>query len=1661
MADCEYQIGGKGKFYSESEFKKLLSEGYLDKVMMEKSLTIKGIKPNEAIASSFQLPSAIQPTIPVTEVKTEEVVTPTGDKNNYKIAQDVTAEVSKENPDASVLLTPKGEDLSLTAVYVSKENRGKGIGTKVLDSVKKQADKLGKKIVLDATTELDEETDLGRLESFYQNNGFTKIGKNKFEYNPTTETKAKEVVTPAAEVKTDIKSKSVDELEKRMFEIEESRDENDRREFNEIEKEVDRREWNSVLNAPLNEVNKVLDDLAKKDKEMPNGFGTFIDKADIRQSKAVVSKYSEEVSKREAIKDFKDAFFGRPTTWYADGLKLREATRAYTEQGGSFKELLGSVKQEFESDGFTEQDAAGVINIKLQEIQNKGLEKVTPTETVTKTEEKVTEPTAETAPEPKQEEQKIAVNPSQGYSFTYGSEQEIPNELKGVSPINRSESTVGRGKKAKTNIRLTFSGQQLIDAGLGQQESQPTPETKQPTKEAIVAKNMADILRKAKIKMEGGTAMASFLPGFEAVWNGSIETVSKAIELGGITAGNFRQSIEAGMKALRNTDAYKAITDSKERAKISSQYRKILKSAYAEGYDVDTDNLRAAEFDTFNEELEASKEKEKFAGGLSAKELSDLKAKAKKFVNDNLPVDNYRKTEVKSYVAKNFDKAKNVADIQKNLEAVNALLEGKEAKMAEKSKEQLIKDINSKVKANSKKVVSTNRRTGRKTGKISLSAQEQLDDLAKQGVFNNLEALSQTELSDINNNIDSILEKGKADKKFQNAVNDSKKRTDQAMILEELAGKPQTLNGEQEILDKLTEESGVVIVNGQSMNKSRFETFIKDNPDADLSDIKFYPNEQSRVKNLRSKTQGPIRKAVVSVVQSIRDLETAVKLLGKGSPRMKKWLEEEIMKPIREGQNRKQDFVSRTIKEYNRRLDEIFGTVAGISRAKYVLNNLSGITTGETSLKGRESDTLTNAQVVHYYGLINNQDSSLTELSENKKNNIEILKKYNNVSAKEINDYMNDPKNKKLLDYYNLLNEKYNGEFADTFVPIIEDLYGIKIERGNYWPEPKSGGAMDAGSLLDLESGNSKNISAIAPQMKHNNNAQVAFEATNADDMFRRYVESMAHAKEFLPVTQSVYSLLSKNNIPHIINKFNDINKYNSFLADLGIVLTDKSPFQNDFTSSLANINALTTLMLRLKSVPQQVTAALHYYHAGIKDGVYPHDILAATLPVNKEEIKFIKDLFIDNTYLWTRMSGGMSNQETQALKVGIDKFIETYVSKKGSNVNEFISDLTKLATNSGMSFIKLGDFIAITAPGGGGSFALAQFRKNKAEGNDYESSRTEAMQRWFEETERTQQPSIARETLSNVTYSSVYRTLFPFMSANNAMVKKINKGLIDISDWKNLNNNERGQAVADVLYYTIFAGVPFALVSSGGLLAWAKYNEEDDDEANAKKDRVLFDAFADGIQGNMNTLGLAGKIASMAANTLRDKEFFNNVPLFERMAHTANIFTGLWNVEGDISKLDKQELNDFWKGWEPTEFEMRKMKGMTPTERDQYLKDNPFAVKKFYAEVGEEYKKLSSFQKMGAGSKKSLEKVLGTKNFNELVEGVGAYVEGDADFSELLLGMKTRDKDFYFKNKDEDKIFEGLFGEKYKEKEVKSRRSSSKPGSFPKQKFGPKIPKF
>ena len=237
--------------------------------------------------------------------------------------------------------------------------------TQVVGREKRKLEKeLGKlKETQDAIQE--QTTNEGLLRSQQPEVGLPNVEQGNTQQGQATE---ETIINEKPQEVNEFSEKSIDELEKRQAEIEDSKDDKERSEFNKIDNELQKREWQSVLNAPLEDVSNIVDSIMKKDKEMPNGFGSYMEKTEAAETKEVAKKYSKSVSKEEAKKDFKDAFFGRPASWYADGLKMRESVRAFTEQGGSFKELLNGIKQEFESDGFSEQDAAEVTKSKLDEI---------------------------------------------------------------------------------------------------------------------------------------------------------------------------------------------------------------------------------------------------------------------------------------------------------------------------------------------------------------------------------------------------------------------------------------------------------------------------------------------------------------------------------------------------------------------------------------------------------------------------------------------------------------------------------------------------------------------------------------------------------------------------------------------------------------------------------------------------------------------------------------------------------------------------------------------------------------------------------------------------------------------------------------------------------------------------------------------------------------------------------------------------------------------------------------------------------------------------------------------------------------------------------------------------------------------------------------------
>lgn len=176
-------------------------------------------------------------------------------------------------------------------------------------------------------------------------------------------------------------NRSDSDLEKRMSEIEDNEEFTD--EYNTIEKEMEKRERYSVFNVPLEKVKDVLNSLTQKEKDMPNGYGIFTDPQDIKESKAVVSKYlnPSEISDSQLMSDFTTALRGNPTSWYADGLKLRESIKEAQKRNIPISDLMDKAVSIYTKDGYDIETAkstvAGMIEPILKGIETTSVTPVT------------------------------------------------------------------------------------------------------------------------------------------------------------------------------------------------------------------------------------------------------------------------------------------------------------------------------------------------------------------------------------------------------------------------------------------------------------------------------------------------------------------------------------------------------------------------------------------------------------------------------------------------------------------------------------------------------------------------------------------------------------------------------------------------------------------------------------------------------------------------------------------------------------------------------------------------------------------------------------------------------------------------------------------------------------------------------------------------------------------------------------------------------------------------------------------------------------------------------------------------------------------------------------------------------------------------------------
>ncbi len=127
----------------------------------------------------------------------------------------------------------------------------------------------------------------------------------------------------------------------------------------------------------------------------------------------------------------------------------------------------------------------------------------------------------------------------------------------------------------------------------------------------------------------------------------------------------------------------------------------------------------------------------------------------------------------------------------------------------------------------------------------------------------------------------------------------------------------------------IDEESGIVIVDGQAMNKQAFEEYAKQNPDAELETVPFYYRRDAKEIKEDLKRDKTFRKGLRNITLfTVRDLETYIKKLGSGSKEFRTWLEESIAKPIREGRLKSVETIWNKTREYQKATKKIFGTDA-------------------------------------------------------------------------------------------------------------------------------------------------------------------------------------------------------------------------------------------------------------------------------------------------------------------------------------------------------------------------------------------------------------------------------------------------------------------------------------------------------------------------------------------------------------------------------------------------------------------------------------------------------------------------------------------------------------------------------------------------------------
>ena len=865
-----------------------------------------------------------------------------------------------------------------------------------------------------------------------------------------------------------------------------------------------------------------------------------------------------------------------------------------------------------------------------------------------------------------------------------------------------------------------------------------------------------------------------------------------------------------------------------------------------------------------------------------------LKGLEKEYKELGLPKQKYTPAQVRRIIKSSVDTKLTQDSIGKILEGVNAILDPI-----------IRKDNVSYLKGT---LYSPNKLTN-----IGIEAQKKLKEIREDLKFNELKDKTTEELKALTEVVNEIITEGKAKEKTLQRQEDITKFKKQADVSKDLYKKEKfkELETVEEIGEFFNETpDGFIILNDTyELTKGSYENFLNDNPFIPTEGTKAYRAvDFAQVK--RDYRRNPIKvlRGKINPANQIATVENLMKVLWRGAPEIRKVLTP-VVKQIKNAYANKQVARKKYTNMYYDYLASKFGSKK--KGVKELSKSVTGLLNPTSEAVSKKGTVITNGTVGRLAAQRKFFQSKAAQMREdakelkgkaqedllNKADQFDKILERSGVNEKEFDKYLEaNPKIKSFGEDLFTVFKEMSPDFAPTY-----EKYTNKIFlEDNYVPINRAGKGDETGiknsqeRLETLEKGGDFVArSALSDRMKpRTDNADPIDVYLDATNMFVSYVESMMHAKEMIPVSKNINEVFNKSNIGAIYQKLGGA-KFQSLMEALDTQINLYADPVKGLEKAILELNRfgiVLTLAGSVKNIPKQAVSFLNYATAGYKDGINPMEWAAGYKNMlSSKEGREIAVRTLKSEYLSERIR---KTQVDPLLSKAIDE-----LSGKST-----YKDITRVLQQLAMSPVIIGDAIGVVS--GGVPFTVAVHKQKMKEGMSFEDAWEYAYKRFVEESNESQQTS-ADYALGRVSRSKLGKLFVTYKTAPTSAMNKLIGAYEDIRDYKNLNKNQKKQAISDAIWYSMIWSVPFLTVSNG--LLNAVINDEDDDVKERKSIELILDA----VNSNLQGLGVPGYVGNVFYNMLTDK------PIEWSLPPVASWFLNSLSAAEAISKKGFEDLTD------------------------------------------------------------------------------------------------------------------------------------------------------